>query len=88
MALGSQPAVADDTGELAQVIPIGPPRSCFTCSNARFPDSDIAGPVTWCTIYDEVIDSEAYAAEDCFTYERCDEGAQPDDLPADFLETR
>lgn len=55
-------------------------RSCFTCANARFPDSDIAGPVTYCTIYSEVIDSEAYAAEDCFTYERCAEGEQPDDM--------
>jgi len=75
MADRSCAVVADGDG-LAEVIPIGPPRSCFTCSNARFPDTD-AGPVTWCTIYTEVVDSELYAAEDCFTYEHCNEGDQP-----------
>lgn len=70
---------------LAPVIQLHPeaPRSCFTCSHARFPEMDIAGPVTYCTVYSEVVDSEAYAAEDCFTYDRCDEGDQPDDI--DYL---
>lgn len=76
-------AVPQDGREepLAQVVHLPlEQRSCFTCMNARFPDSDIAGPVTYCLIYSEVIDSEAYAAEDCFTYERCAEGEQPNDM--------
>jgi hypothetical protein len=66
--------------EGAQIIafPVVQVRSCFTCVNARFPEDDVAGPVTVCTVYDEVIDSEVYAAEDCFTYEQCEEGSQPD----------
>lgn len=85
MASGAQHAVADPgQGELAQVIPIGPARSCFTCHNARFPECDIAGPVTYCSIYNEVVDSEAWAALDCLSYVKCDDGDQPDDLPDDF----
>lgn len=62
-----------ELGGLAEVIQLHPePRSCFTCANARFYEF-----ATWCSIYEEVIDSEVYAAEDCFTYELCKEGDQP-----------
>jgi len=48
----------------------------MNCVNARFPEYQ-GGVVTFCTVYAELIDSETYAAEDCFTYERCTEGDQP-----------
>lgn len=83
MATGPQAVRAISDQPLAQVIPIGPPRSCFTCMNSRYPETP-GGAVTWCRIYDEVVDSEAFAAQDCLTYERCEDGAQPDDLPTDF----
>ena len=38
---------------------------------------------TFCTIYDEVIVSELYEAEDCPTYEVCAEGDQPVDPDLD-----
>lgn len=67
----------DPDDGLAKVIQLHPQvRSCFTCMNSRSVDVDDS-PVTWCTIYEEIIDSELYAAEDCFTYERCNEGDQP-----------
>lgn len=85
MASSPQHAVADPgQGELAPVIPIGPPRSCFTCFNSRAVELDIAGPVTYCSIYSEVVHSEQYAALDCLSYERCNDGDQPDDLPDDL----
>ena len=84
MATSAQSTHAVESGELAKVIPLGPPRSCFTCINSRSVDHDVAGPVTWCVIYDEVVDSEAWAALDCLSYVKCNDGDQPDDLPADF----
>lgn len=74
------PRAGDGDGPGGQLIQLPlAQRSCFTCVNARFPDYQ-GGVVTFCKVYAEVIVSETYAAEDCFTYERCDEGDQPDDM--------
>lgn len=59
---------------LAPVIQLfGAQRSCFTCAHAQWPEDDME---TYCTVYRENIASEAYAAEDCFTYEYVPEGTQ------------
>ncbi len=47
-------------------------RSCFTCVHWRGIEF-----TSWCEVYSQTIDSEAYDAEDCFTYEYCEEGTQP-----------
>lgn len=69
---------AAPTERLAEVIQL-PVRtqSCFTCEYARFPETESSGVVTYCSVYREVIDSELYAAKDCVSYDRCDEGSQP-----------
>jgi hypothetical protein len=47
----------------------GNPRSCFDCVHFdELIDDD--GVQSYCTAYEEVIDSEAYNAEDCPIYER------------------
>lgn len=76
MAGIAQPA-DEHPGAVVIQLPVAQ-RSCFTCVHARFPERN-GGAVTFCTVYDEDVDSEAYAAEDCFTYERCNEGDQPSD---------
>lgn len=59
---------------LAPVIQLhGAPPSCFTCVHAQWPGD---GLVTHCTVYNETIESESYAAKDCFTYEYVPEGSQ------------
>lgn len=52
------------------VIPLFGPRSCFECRYFDEVTHEDLGVQTYCPIYDEVIDSETYAAEDCPTYER------------------
>lgn len=70
--------VAADPAPMGVVIPLfAEQRSCFTCENARFPESR-NGIITYCTVYEQPIDSETYEAEDCFTYSRCEEGSQPE----------
>lgn len=62
-------------GQLAKVIQFpAAPRSCFTCSHWRGIEQ---GAVSWCEVYSQTIDSEAYEAEECFTYEHVEEGSQP-----------
>lgn len=75
-------APSDGLGKVIE-LPVKP-RSCFTCENARFPEHPEVGTVTFCAIYREVIDSELYAAEDCFTYDHCAEGSQPVEADLDL----
>jgi hypothetical protein len=56
----------------AVIIPFPRPRSCFTCANSRA----LEDGATWCAIFEEVQDSEIFAAEGCLTYERCEDGDQ------------
>lgn len=64
------------SGATAVVLPfpIQEARSCFICEHWRGIEG---GSVSWCSAYEQVIDSEAYEAGDCFIYERTDEGSQP-----------
>lgn len=80
--MASERAVeAPDPTPMGVVIPLfKDQRSCFTCEHARFPETP-AGIITYCTVYDQSIDSELYEAEDCSTYGRCEEGSQPDVPP-------
>jgi hypothetical protein len=48
--------------------------SCFNCEHWRGTEN---GAVSWCDMFEQTIDSEAYEAEDCGGYERCEEGSQP-----------
>lgn len=74
MDAGAQPVVPEQPERLAQVIPFPiKDRSCFTCVHWRGIEQ---GAVSWCEVYTQTIDSEAYA-EECFTYEHCEEGTQP-----------
>jgi hypothetical protein len=55
---------------LAKVIPLSGPRSCFNCcAFDEKEDPDDWGVMSYCTIYDEFIDSELYAAEHCPSYQ-------------------
>lgn len=57
----------------AEVVPLYPARSCFECAHFTErddPDDPASGVYSYCTVYQEVIDSEAYSAEDCPAYER------------------
>lgn len=73
--MGASAQPLDDDSGVVLPFPTKAQPSCFTCVHARFPETD-SGVFTWCTVYDEVIYSELYAAEDCFTYEFCPEGEQ------------
>lgn len=49
-------------------------RTCFNCVHdsdvIEVDDFGVESVRTWCTAYQELIDSETYAAEDCPTYQR------------------
>lgn len=75
MEAGTQPVAPEPQERLATVIPFPiQDRSCFTCVHWRGIEQ---GAVSWCEVYNQTIDSEAYEAEDCATYENCEEGTQP-----------
>jgi hypothetical protein len=66
----AQPADAQPGGVLIQFP--GPDRTCFVCPHHEDRmDSDDRSPglVSWCTAFDQPIDSEAYEAEDCDLFE-------------------
>lgn len=75
--IGALPELSDSASEIVRdnvrSLPLVQ-RSCHTCVHWRLIDSDAA---SWCEVYEQTIDSEVYEAEDCFTYERCEEGSQP-----------
>jgi len=74
--VGASAEPVDNDPGVVIPFPVKAQPSCFTCANARFPENSEGGIFTWCTIYDEVIHSEIYAAEDCYTYDYCEEGTQ------------
>lgn len=82
MGAAAQRAVERD----AVIIPFPKPKTCWTCFHWRSLDTDIAGPVSFCALFTEVIDSEVWSAQDCLAYDYCDENTQPDDLPDDYQE--
>lgn len=53
---------------MIQLFPKISSRTCFSCVFFDEHDTD-DGLVSYCTAYDETIDSEVYSAEDCSTYE-------------------
>lgn len=71
----AQAAVEQPVERLAEVIQLPlAQRSCFTCAHWRGIE---LGAVSWCEVYAQTIDSEAYDAEECFTFEYVEEGTQP-----------
>lgn len=71
-----------DEPPMAVVIPLfTEERSCFSCEHARFPEVKGKygiGISTYCSVYEQFVDSETYEAEDCFTFSRCEPGSQPE----------
>ena len=56
--------------ELARVIDLHPPRSCFDCEHHEDREDDPDNYLSsWCSLWGQPIDSETYEAEDCSTYE-------------------
>lgn len=64
-------------GALAPVIPLFEPRSCFECIHHQDRESPSEwgdhGLHSYCTVFEEQIDSEVYAAEDCEAYDPKDD---------------
>jgi len=63
----------DSTEPVAEVITLHPPRTCFNCTDLdqrEMDDEDPAsGVASYCTLIQEWIDSEVYAASDCPAYD-------------------
>lgn len=63
--MAAQPA---DAGGVLIPFP-GPERTCFVCPHHTDVTDENTGLASWCTAFDQPIDSETYEAEDCSLFE-------------------